>query len=199
MTFYEHVLVDRQRPTHVGDGREAFARLTAPLRSFHVVTPLPHDEKSNTIHFQCTCRFGDSKYTYAIARRCRHVLAERLLTDGFDNSDYLRVEHVENQEQHLGGRRASFEAKLGEFIGTNIELPISLRLTQSSRRYSESCKILCDFHWRTTPWYARLRHTSHATLTRTQVFYTFRSPSAPRDAMLVVLRRAGLSLRRPYM
>ena len=94
MTFYEHILVDRQRPPPVDDGREAFARLTAPLRSFHVVTPLPNDEKSKTIHFQCTCSFGESKYTYATARRCRHVLAERRLAAGFDNSDYLRVEPV---------------------------------------------------------------------------------------------------------
>ena len=92
MTFYENILIKRERPTHVDNRREAFARLTAPLRSFHVVTPLPNNEKSKTIHFQCTCSFGESKYTYATARRCRHVVAERLLEDGFDNSDYLRIE-----------------------------------------------------------------------------------------------------------
>ena len=92
MTFYENILIKRERPPHVDDGREAFARLTAPLRSFHVVTPLPDNEKSNTIHFQCTCSFGESKYTYATARRCRHVLAERVLTVGHENSDYLPIE-----------------------------------------------------------------------------------------------------------
>ena len=79
MTFYENILIKRERPTRVDNRREAFARLTAPLRSFHVVTPLPNTEKSKTIHFQCTCTFGESKYTYATARRCRHVVAERLL------------------------------------------------------------------------------------------------------------------------
>jgi len=88
MTFYENILIKRERPTRVDNRREAFARLTAPLRSFHVVTPLPNNEKSKTIHFQCTCSFGESKYTYATARRCRHVVAERLLEDGFDNSDH---------------------------------------------------------------------------------------------------------------
>ena len=80
MTFYENILIKRERPTLCGDNRrEAFARLTAPLRSFHVVTPLPNNEKSKTIHFQCTCSFGESKYTYATARRCRHeTVAERL-------------------------------------------------------------------------------------------------------------------------
>lgn len=92
MMFYEHILINRERPTHVETGREAFARLTAPLRSFHVVTPLLDYQKSKDIHFQCTCTVGHSKYTYATARRCRHVLAERMLQDGFDNSDYLRIE-----------------------------------------------------------------------------------------------------------
>ncbi len=79
MTFYENILIKRERPTLCGDNRrEAFARLTAPLRSFHVVTPVPNNEKSKTIHFQCTRSFGESKYTYATARRRRHVVAERL-------------------------------------------------------------------------------------------------------------------------
>ena len=86
MTFYENILIKR------GAGREAFARLTAPLRSFHVVTPLPNNEKLKDIHFQCTCTVGHSKYTYATARRCRHVLPERRLVDGFDNLVYLRIE-----------------------------------------------------------------------------------------------------------
>ena len=108
MTFYENILIKRERPTHVDNRREAFARLTAPLRSFHVVTPLPNNEKSKTIHFQCTCSFGESKYTYATARRCRHVVAERLLEDGFDNSDYLRVEPARQPGRPLPVWRRTF-------------------------------------------------------------------------------------------
>ena len=108
MTFYENILIKRERPTRVDNRREAFARLTAPLRSFHAVTPLPNNEKSKTIHFQCTCSFGESKYTYATARRCRHVVAERLLEDGFDNSDYLRIEPARQPGRPLPVWRRAF-------------------------------------------------------------------------------------------
>jgi hypothetical protein len=56
-----------------------YVHLGTSRKFMRYVTPLPNNEKSKTIHFQCTCSFGESKYTYATARRCRHeTVAERL-------------------------------------------------------------------------------------------------------------------------